>query len=102
MVYTVRDRVTPAMCAVCPFADGGIPQPGIEPKRVNGRARGLGDTVADTLEWFGFKKKRCGGGCGKRQAKLNRWFPYRRAKMISIESTELASCAVEADSARSA
>lgn len=41
--------------------------------------RGLGDVVAIVAEpvrrWVtGKKKKKC-GGCGKRQAKLNRWFP---------------------------
>lgn len=38
-------------------------------------ARGLGDVVARVATKLGFRK--C-GGCSKRQAKLNRWFPFER------------------------
>jgi hypothetical protein len=84
MVHTVRDRTTLQICEVCPFADGGIRQPDIKPKRVNGWARGLGDVVADVLAWCGFKKRKtC--GCTKRQRLLNRLLPFRRAKVVTVE-----------------
>lgn len=41
-----------------------------------GKPRGLGDTVAQGLAWLGVKPKG-GCGCSKRQAWLNRLFPYR-------------------------
>lgn len=41
----------------------------------NSRSRGLGDTIAKTTKRIGIKP--C-GGCKKRQAALNRMFPYRR------------------------
>ena len=37
-------------------------------------SRGLGDTVAKVLSWFGIQE--C-GGCGGRRQKLNERFPYR-------------------------
>lgn len=40
-------------------------------------SRGLGDTLAKTLAAVGIRK-RPGCGCGKRQAALNRLFPYRK------------------------
>lgn len=50
----------------CPFAN--------EPNRVK-KSRGLGDLLAKCLGWLGVKKKQ-GCGCGQRQNKLNKWFPF--------------------------
>jgi hypothetical protein len=36
---------------------------------------GLGDTIAKGLGMMGVRKRK-GCGCGKRQQKLNEWFPY--------------------------
>ena len=49
-----------------------------EPSKESGlKSKGLGDVVAKGLKKIGFKP--C-GGCKKRQAKLNRIFPFSRKK----------------------
>jgi len=47
------------------------------------RSRGLGDTVAKVTSTIGIKPCK---GCKKRQAKLNKWFPYKRATMSDLKS----------------
>jgi len=71
------------VCDGCPHADGGCQA--IEPKRIGDERRGLGDAVADWIAAVGFKAKRCCGGCTKRKQLLNRWLPFRRAKVITLE-----------------
>lgn len=44
-------------------------------------SRGLGDTIEKTLSAVGIRK-RPGCGCGKRQAALNRIFPYRKKRPV--------------------
>lgn len=68
---------------IAPAPDGGVDLtvsgtmvPEIAAKPPSHRSRGLGDTVAKVLEKAGVKPKR-GCGCRKRQAFLNRLFPYR-------------------------
>ena len=42
------------------------------------RSRGLGDTVAKAINKYTNVKPSGDCGCKKRQARLNRMFPYRR------------------------
>ena len=55
---------------------GHRPQP---PHRNCSKSRGLGDTIAKITHAIGIKP--C-GGCKKRQAMLNRLFPYRQNSPI--------------------
>jgi hypothetical protein len=46
------------------------------------RHRGLGDTVAAIIAWFGWKpRKNC--GCKKRQSWLNAFFPYTWFRILA-------------------
>ena len=51
-------------------------EPLSNPEQLPRNPRGLGDTVALGLHAIGIRKRK-GCGCGKRQAWLNRTFPYR-------------------------
>lgn len=42
-----------------------------------GRPRGLGDVLARWFARLGIRKRK-GCGCARRQAALNRWFPFAR------------------------
>lgn len=63
-----RSTWTPTLLSFMP------PDPTLTPN-----PRGLGDTIALGLEALGIRKRK-GCGCGKRQAALNRLFPYKDAQ----------------------
>jgi len=47
-------------------------------KRIPNRSRGLGDTVAKTINKYTNIRPKSGCGCKRRQEMLNRMFPYKR------------------------
>src|SRR5688572_11825772 len=55
------------------------------------KSRGVGDTVAKTIQKATFGLVKPCGGCKQRQAKLNAWFPYatdKATKAITLAITE--------------
>lgn len=62
------DRLTPTIKSILALMNGA--------ETIPIRPRGLGDTLASILHAVGIRKRR-GCGCGRRQALLNRLFPYR-------------------------
>lgn len=86
-VHVPREVIWPGVCEACRFADGGSPYEvgALAKKASSTAARGLGDTVANLLSAMGIRK-RPGCGCGQRQERLNRWWPYRRAKRPELNA----------------
>ena len=73
----------------CPQCGYVYPRPSDKPPRKNcskAPFRGLGDTIAKITHAIGIKP--C-GGCKKRQAALNRMFPYRQNSPIPISDDKL-------------
>ena len=63
------------IAAECPDCQSNMLWPQAEPPAIE--SRGLGDTLEKVLSAVGIKKRHC-GGCSRRQAKLNKLFPYRK------------------------
>ncbi|MBX3415462.1 MAG: hypothetical protein KF708_22455 [Pirellulales bacterium] len=67
----------------------------VEPNRLNGEWRGIGDVVADVLSLMGFKKKCV--PCQRRQSKWNRWLPFGwfRRKTVRQDAPGIAPSVVD-------
>jgi FkbM family methyltransferase len=81
-VHLPGQRTWASYCAACRFNDHGIRT--VEPRRLDGIHRGVGDTVADLLKIVGIEKQ-VGCGCSTRQSWLNQAVSYERLPTLARE-----------------